>query len=116
LGYDLTAIDLYKRTSDTNFSFIQGDFEHIELSGRYDCIYALSAFEHIGLEQDGICLEDEIIAKISRILIKIRTLLKPNAYFIITLPFGDFRYYYVTKEGKWSYKRKKDSIWGGESV
>ncbi len=114
LGHKVTAVDLYQRSAEANFKFIQGDFEHIELQDSYDCIYGLSSFEHIGLEQDGILPEDQILSKIDRILQKMRTLLRTNGYFIITLPFGNFGYYYVNKDGKWSYKREKDSIWGAK--
>lgn len=116
LGHNLTAIDLYEReNNDQNFNFIKGDFVDIELPlNYYDCIYALSSFEHIGLESNGITSEKDVLHKIGVITKKIKSSLKDNGLFLATIPFGDFRYYYVDSNGKWSYNIEKNSVWGAK--
>jgi ubiquinone/menaquinone biosynthesis C-methylase UbiE len=117
LGYKLTAIDLYERNNSLNkgFNFIKGDFSDIQFPSNYhDCIYALSSFEHIGIESNDIINENDALNKVCTITKKIKYLLKNNGLFLVTLPFGDYRYYYVDKNGKWSYNREKDSVWGAK--
>ncbi|MDD3474285.1 MAG: class I SAM-dependent methyltransferase [Candidatus Dojkabacteria bacterium] len=115
LGHNVTAVDLYYRTSNINFKFIKGDFENINIpTNNYNCIYALSSFEHIGMERNNILSDTEITYKIQRILNKMKLLLKNNSILLITLPFGNFSKYYVTQEGKWSCFRKPNSIWGAK--
>lgn len=112
LGYEVTAIDLFKRKRLTNFNFIQSDFLYTDLPENYfDAVYSLSSFEHIGLEQDGILSEDDILYKINLITKKIKLILKYNGIFLVTIPFGNYRYYYVGKDG-WSYEKRHDSLWG----
>jgi 2-polyprenyl-3-methyl-5-hydroxy-6-metoxy-1,4-benzoquinol methylase len=84
LGYKLTAIDLYERNNLLNkgFNFIKGDFNDIQLPlNYYDCIYALSSFEHIGIESNGIISESDALNKIHTTINKIRSILKTTDYF-----------------------------------
>lgn len=112
LGYEISAIDLFKRKRFANFNFIQSDFLYIDLpENYYDAVYALSSFEHIGLEQGDILPINDVLHKISLITKKIKSILKYNGIFLTTMPFGDYRYFYVDKDG-WSYEKKDDSLWG----
>lgn len=117
MGYKLTAIDLYERNNSLNkgLNFIKGDFSDIQFPlNYYDCIYALSSFEHIGIESIGITHESDALDKICATTKKVKSLLKNNGLFLVTLPFGNYKHYYVNKNGKWSYNREKDSIWGAK--
>ncbi len=119
LKHKVTAIDLYDRDSilNTNIHFIKDDFENINLPQcHYDCIYALSSFEHIGLERDNIIDEKEIYLKTINILAKFKRLLKHNGILLLTLPFGDgsYKHYYVNNKGVWSKTKQPDSEWGAK--
>ncbi len=120
LGHDVTAIDLYQRTSESleqrKFNFLQGDFETVKFEPNiYDCIYALSSIEHIGLE-DKILEWKDVIKKTNKIIDKFRYILKKKGTLLVTLPFGNHKYWYVDNKGNSTREEIKDglnkSLWG----
>lgn len=122
LGHNITAIDLYERTADNKenrkYNFLRGDFiEFYKLFDlglrKYDCVYALSSVEHIGLE-DIILEWDQAEKKLKDIIDAIWNLLKDDGIFLVTLPFGNYKAFYVDKEGNNSKVRKNNSLWGAK--
>lgn len=116
LGYNVTGIDLFERIADSKFSFIRSDFLHANLpQNHFDAVYGLSSFEHIGLEQGELLSEKEAENKILLVVKKIRSILKDDGILLVTVPFGNYRYYYVSQNG-WSYQRSIDkdekTLWG----
>ncbi len=122
LGHNLTAIDLYERTSDIQenrkFNFIKNDFnsEYFEPNS-YDCIYALSSVEHIGLE-DTILEWNEAQTKIEKTFKKFCCMLKRRGTLLLTLPFGNYKQWYVNDNGISTRHMHKDgknkSRWGAK--
>ena len=115
LGHEVAAVDLFDRT-DTGeldrFTFIKGDLEYLALPHDYfDCIYGISSFEHIGLEQNGLLPEEEVIKKVDSILKTMRRILKPNGILLLTFRFGHGGFMYVNPEGP-ARSRRPDTIWG----
>jgi SAM-dependent methyltransferase len=88
LGYEVFAVDLYNGMSDQlkGFTFIQGDFNTLQLDGGFDVIVACSTVEHIGLsgrfgsgeDQDG---DLAAMRKIGQLLI-------PDGIVFLTIPVG----------------------------
>lgn len=138
MGHNVTAVDLYSRTAenkeDRKFNFLKGDFldlyELFDLgrgeggNGKYDCIYALSAIEHIGLEGedkgDSILEWNKAEEKLKNIIYAIWDILRDNGIFLVTLPFGNYGAWYVDKNGNSTIgmdgkidEGNKKSIWGG---
>ncbi len=130
MGHNVTAVDLYDRTAenkkDRKFNFLKGDFLDLyklfDLGReKFDCVYALSAIEHIGLEGgDGILEWDDAEKKLRDIIDAIWNLLKDNgnSIFLVTLPFGNYKAWYVDKDGNSSLGwmgKNQNSVWGGKT-
>jgi len=89
LGWEVWGIDQREWQFEfPNFHFVLGDIRHTDFAdGFFDCIYALSTLEHIGLagrygtSKDDLEADIKAISEISRILRKKGTLL-------ITVPYG----------------------------
>lgn len=116
IGHDVTAIDLYPRRHETNqnIKFLQDDFMNITIPpDSFDCIYALSSFEHIGLESHDIHPIPYVLSKIEVVIEKIKSILKSDGIFLVTLPFGNYRYYYSGND-KWSYNKTSESVFGAK--
>lgn len=122
LGHNVDAVDLYERTAenrkDRKFNFLRGDFiELYELfdlgTEKYDCVYALSSLEHVGLE-NGILNWEKAEEKLKNIVSAIWNILKKNGIFLVTLPFGNYKAWYVDKNGISSNDKKDNSLWGAK--
>ena len=126
LGYKVTGVDLYKYPfKHPNFVFYNNDILDLKLKEHsYDCIYAISSLEHIGLgwyEKERVGISDSaVVGELARIL-------KPGGVFLVTLPFGRFKqtpylevYDSKTIKGLFKnfilqkmeyYEKKSDTVW-----
>ncbi|MCL0092286.1 class I SAM-dependent methyltransferase [Dehalococcoidia bacterium] len=104
LGWQVWGIDRRKwKFEFPNFHFVQGDIrETVFPDNFFDCIYAVSTLEHIGLSgRYGITEDDErgdfkAVKEISRIL---------RGRFLVTLPYGEN--YRLIKPQKRVYDRQR---------
>ena len=88
LGYDVVGIDLDGTIAKqvTGFTFIQGDFNEIELAPAFDVIVACSCIEHFGLS--GRYGSDEDENADLRAMGKVSRLLTPSGILFLTIPVG----------------------------
>jgi SAM-dependent methyltransferase len=88
LGYDVVGVDLDPSVANqiTGFTFIQGDFNGIELTPGFDLIVACSAVEHFGLSGRYGSHEDE--NGDLKAMRKIAQLLTPSGLLFLTIPVG----------------------------
>jgi hypothetical protein len=87
-GYEVTGVDLDATiTKELNgFSFVQGDFNRIELVPTFDVVVACSTLEHFGLEGRYGSTQDDNADLIA--MRKVRSLLSPLGKAFITIPVG----------------------------
>lgn len=88
LNYQVVGVDLDATVANeiSGFSFVQGDFNQVELSGAFDVIVACSAIEHFGLSgRYGSSEDEEGDLKAMR---KIGRLLNPMGRLFLTIPVG----------------------------
>jgi SAM-dependent methyltransferase len=88
LGYEVVGVDLDATVANeiSGFTFIQGDFNQIEVAKGFDVVVACSAIEHFGLSgRYGSSEDEDGDLKAMR---KIATLLKPAGQLLLTIPVG----------------------------
>lgn len=87
-GYNVTGIDLNPSVADqvSGFTFIQGDFNTLELTPGFDVIVACSVVEHVGISgRYGSCEDPDGDLKAMR---RVRSLLASGGMAMITIPVG----------------------------
>ena len=88
MGYEVVGVDLDAAVSRqiSGFTFVHGDFNHVDVKPGFDVVIACSAIEHFGLSgrygspEDG---EGDIKA-----MGKIATILNPSGLLFLTIPVG----------------------------
>lgn len=87
-GYHVTAVDLCGHShKDGNFEFRAGDFLEMEFAESFDWILNISSIEHFGLAgRYGVTVENENADL--QAMAKLRTLMKPAATMLLTIPVG----------------------------
>ena len=88
LGYEVVGIDLDATVANeiSGFTFIQGDFNRVEVDKGFDLVVACSAIEHFGLSgRYGSSEDEDGDLKAMR---KIASLLKPQGQLFLTIPVG----------------------------
>ena len=88
LGYDVVGVDLDATVANeiSGFTFIQGDFNQVQIAEGFDVIVACSAIEHFGLSgRYGAAEDQDGDLKAMR---KMAKLLKPEGQVFLTIPVG----------------------------
>jgi len=88
LGYEVVGVDLDATVANeiSGFTFIQGDFNRVEVTDGFDVVVACSAIEHFGLSGRYGSAEDE--DGDLKAMQKIATLLKSQGQLFLTIPVG----------------------------
>lgn len=89
-GYKVVGVDYYNHPfRHPNFEFIQGDFlKAIFEKESFDCIYAISSLEHVGI---GLYPAEKENVKDQDVVDKFYRILKPGALLVVTVPVGKKR-------------------------
>jgi hypothetical protein len=87
-GYQVVGLDFDGKISTqvSGFTFVQGDFNSVELTPGFDVIVACSAIEHFGLSGRYGSEEDE--SGDLKAMRRIRSLLSPAGVVLLTIPVG----------------------------
>jgi SAM-dependent methyltransferase len=87
-GYEVVGMDFDRKISTqlSGFTFVQGDFNTVELAPGFDVIVACSAIEHFGLSGRYGSGEDE--SGDLKAMRRIRSLLAPAGVVLLTVPVG----------------------------
>ena len=91
-GHRVTTVDLRRYPyRHTNLQSITTDFLEAPIEPQsFDCVYAISAIEHVGLERYGKGLPGAGYLRNGdiRVVDKVYNILKPGGRFVLTIPFG----------------------------
>ena len=91
-GHFVTTVDLRRYPySHTNLHSITIDFLESPIEPQsFDCAYAISAIEHVGLQRYGSALPraGDLGNGDIRVVDRIYNILKPGGRFVLTVPFG----------------------------
>ena len=92
-GYDTVGVDIrpypiLNKLSFNNFTFYQTDIDNILIKD-FDCITLISTLEHIGIGGRYGMKERENGDRV--VMDKVATLLKPDGYVLLTIPYGKFQ-------------------------
>ena len=87
-GYEVTGIDFNPSIAKqvSGFTFVQGDFNTLNLPPGFDVVVACSVIEHVGLSGRYGSSEDP--TGDLKAMQKIRSLLTPDGVALITVPVG----------------------------
>lgn len=88
-GWEVWGIDIRPFTVKLpNFHFAPGDVTNTTFAdGFFDCIYAVSTIEHIGLAGRYGVTEDDLSGD-TRVLKEIERILCPGGILLVTMPYG----------------------------
>lgn len=91
-GYKVTGVDFrFAGYSHKNFTYLKKNFFDIDFKeNSFDCVLAISVFEHVGMGHYG---EDPIKDADIKAMEKIRKILKSNGTIFISVPGGKRKIY-----------------------